>query len=246
MSSVVASASEEDVRPQVLIVDDDRKFVRLLSGYLQTHGLNVGAAYDGADALTKARTTGWNVIILDLMLPRIDGVEVLRLLRTFSEVPVLMLTGRGAETDQVRGLDSGADDYLPKTSSARHVLARVHALLRRAAVTAQQLERVADSPREPLVAGVLRLDLEARRLMVNEKIVALTAVEFDLLAYLVSNRGRVRARDQIMEQVHDRRLESFARSIDMHISSLRRKLSEHGAAHYIQTVRGIGYLLEVR
>lgn len=246
MSNFAASASPEESGPQVLIVDDDRKFVRLLSGYLQTHGFKVGAAYDGAEALAKARTTGWDIVILDLMLPRIDGVEVLCQLRAFSEVPVLMLTGRGAEADQVKGLDSGADDYLPKTSSARHVLARVHALLRRAAVTAGRLEHVADTPREPLIAGVLRLDLEARRATVSGKALALTAVEFDFLAYLVSHRGRVRTRDQIMEQVHDRRLESFARSIDMHVSSLRRKLSEHGAAHYIQTVRGIGYLLEVR
>jgi two-component system response regulator CpxR len=246
MNSIISPAAPaEDVR-QVLIVDDDRKFVRLLGGYLQSHGLNVGAAYDGAEGLAKARNERWGVVILDVMLPRIDGVEVLRQLRAFTEVPVLMLTGRGAESDQVQGLDSGADDYLPKTSSARHVLARVHALLRRAAVTVQIKKQAADTPREPLVAGTLHLDMEAHRLTIRQQVVVLTAVEFDVLAYLLQHQGRVRSREQIMEQVHARRLESFARSIDMHISSLRRKLAEYGAAHYIQTIRGVGYLFEVR
>ncbi len=229
---------------RVLIVDDDRKFVRLLSGYLNSHGLEVGAAFDGAEGLAQARANSWDVIVLDVMMPGVDGIEVLRQLRGFSRVAVLMLTGRGAESDQVAGLEAGADDYLPKTSSANHVLARIRALLRRSAVVVELAHKAADVPLERIVVGQLQLDPEARRLWIAEQPVALTSVEFDLLGYLMSHSGRVRTREQIMEQVQDRRFETFARSIDMHISSLRRKLGEHGVAHYIQTVRGVGYLLD--
>jgi len=152
---------------------------------------------------------------------------------------VLMLTGRGTENDLVRGLNAGADDYLPKTASARELLARINALLRRAAVQT----KLADTPAATIAVGGLRIDPNARTVEVDGTPVALTAIEFSLLLSLVKHKGRVRSREQLLQETSDRRFENFDRSIDVHIASLRRKLGDDSrSARFIRTVRAAGYL----
>lgn len=235
---------EVKVVHRVLLIDDDRKLARLLTDYLQAQFYEVSVAHDGADGLLQARKEPWDLIILDVMLPRIDGFEVLRQLREFSQIPVLMLTGRGAEDDLVAGLDQGADDYLPKTASARELLARIQALLRRAAVKASEQQRQSSEPQAEVRVGALRLSPATRGAWVDDVALNLTGVEFDLLATLMRHKGRVLSREQLSQDVHERRFEAFDRSIDVHIASLRRKLGDDlRAARFIRTVRGAGYQL---
>ena len=232
------------VMHRVLLIDDDRKLARLLTDYLQSQSYEVSVAYDGADGLLQARNAPWDLVILDVMLPRIDGFEVLRQLREFSQIPVLMLTGRGAEDDLVAGLEQGADDYLPKTASARELLARIQALLRRAAVKAAEQQRVSPEQRGEIRVGALRLNPDSRAAWVDDAALNLTGVEFDLLATLMRHKGRVLSREQLSQDVRERRFEAFDRSIDVHIASLRKKLGDDlRAARFIRTVRGAGYQL---
>jgi DNA-binding response OmpR family regulator len=229
---------------RVLLIDDDRKLVRLLTDYLQSQAFEVGVAYDGAEGLSKARNEAWDVMVLDVMLPRIDGFAVLRQLREFSQIPVLMLTGRGAEDDLVAGLQQGADDYLPKTASARELLARLQALLRRATVNADERRKLSPDRQPELRVGSLRLDPNTRGVWVDGTALALTGVEFDLLATLMRYKGRVVSREQLSQDVHERRFATFDRSIDVHIASLRKKLGDDlRSARFIRTVRGAGYQL---
>jgi DNA-binding response OmpR family regulator len=228
---------------RLLLVDDDLKFCKLLSGYLRSQGFVIGVAHDGAAALKLVKAEEWDLLVLDVMMPGIDGFEVLSLLRRGSGVPVLMLTGRGTENDLVRGLDAGADDYLPKTASARELLARINALLRRSAVKQSTQEKMADARAATIEVGGLRIDPEAHTAEVDGKAVALTAIEFALLVCLVRHKGRVRSREQLLQEASDRRFENFDRSVDVHIASLRRKLGDDSrAARFIRTVRSAGYL----
>ena len=229
---------------RLLLIDDDRKLVRLLTSYLQSQGFEVGAAYDGAEGIARIRAEEWDLVVLDVMLPRVDGFGVLRQLRECSAVPVLMLTGRGAEDDLVTGFEGGADDYIPKTTSARELTVRIRALLRRAALREQEEGRINSGPQQSIEVGTLSLNPEARRVLVAGAPVSLTSLEFELLAALMKNRGRVRSREQLMNEVQDRKFDSFDRSIDVHIASLRRKLGDDSrSARFIRTVRGIGYVL---
>jgi len=236
---MIFTNTEPPSTARLLLVDDDLKFCKLLTGYLESQGFVIGVAHDGAAALRLAKAATWDLMVLDVMMPGIDGCEVLSLLRRGSAVPVLMLTGRGTENDLVRGLDAGADDYLPKTASARELLARIKALLRRSAVKAA----AADMPATALEVGGLRIDPEARSVEVDGKPVALTAIEYGLLVSLVRHKGRVRSRDQLLQEASDRRFENFDRSVDVHIASLRRKLGDDSrSARFIRTVRAAGYL----
>jgi DNA-binding response OmpR family regulator len=178
------------------------------------------------------------------MLPRIDGFEVLRQMRAFSRVPVLMLTGRGAEEDLIAGLDRGADDYLPKTSSARELTARIRAVLRRASIQASEEEKREDRPREEIVVGDLKLIPETRQAYLDRRPIELTPVEFAILTYLAQHKGRIRSREQLLEAVRERRFALFDRSIDVHIASLRKKLGDDArSARFIRTIRNVGYML---
>jgi DNA-binding response OmpR family regulator len=245
MSEFQLSRIDEGARAaRVLLVDDDQKLTRLLSGYLRSQGFDVTIALDGASAMAHARAGQWDLIVLDVLLPRIDGFEVLKQLRQFSSIPVLMLTGRGAEEDLIAGLEGGADDYLSKTASARELLVRIRALLRRAALNAIEEKRLLDEPQTPLRVGALQLDLEARAVRLHGKLIPLTIVELELLASLMKYCGRARSREQLSQEVQDRRFEIFDRSIDVHVSSLRKKLGDdYREARYIRTVRGVGYML---
>ena len=224
---------------RLLIVDDDVKLCRLIADYLQPMGYEVTAAHTGPEGLRRAVQETFSAVILDVMLPGMNGFDVLRELRRHSEIPVLMLTALGEESDRIVGLEMGADDYLPKTFSTRELLARLRAVLRRSAVTARSKEPARNAP---VAVGDLWVDIETHVATLGDQPLVLTPVEFDLLLALVRAAGRVRTREQLLLDVADRDFEAFDRAIDVHISALRRKLGDDPRApRYIETVRGAGY-----
>ena len=238
-------SASPDGRTRLLMIDDDRKLCRLVSAYLQPLGFDVTAVHTGPEGVDRAVNAEqpWHAIILDVMLPGFDGFEVLKKVRARSEVPVLMLTARGDETDRIVGLEVGADDYLPKTFSTRELLARLRAVLRRSAATAVARSN-GDTPPAELVIGPLRINLDARSALLDTTPLVLTPVEFDLLASLARARGRVKTREALLDEIRDRNYDVFDRSIDVHISSLRKKLGDDAKdPRYIRTVRSAGYMM---
>jgi len=233
------SASESPAA-RVLVIDDDRKLCRLIGDYLGPLGYRVEAVHTGPEGVTRATGEVWHAVLLDLMLPGLDGFEVLKQIRKSSDVPVLMLTARGDEADRIVGLEIGADDYLPKTFSTRELLARLRAVTRR---TGRKRARAGDTPEE-LVVGELHISPETRSARVGERLLELTPVEFDLLTLLARSKGRVRTRESLLEEARDRNFDVFDRSIDVHISALRRKLGDDPKQpRFIRTYRGAGYML---
>ena len=230
----------QDGKVRVLMVDDDRKLCRLVREYLGPMGYEITAAHTGPEGLEKARNASFDAVILDVMLPGMDGFEVLRTLRRDSNVPVLMLTARGDETDRIVGLEMGADDYLPKTFSTRELLARLRAVTRRAQAVVRHADTAADTS---FTVGPLRIDPAAREAFLGEEHLDLTPIEFDLLHALASAAGRVLSRDQLLDRVAGRDFEAFDRSVDVHVSSLRKKLGDDPRQpRFIRTVRSSGYL----
>ena len=229
-----------DIR--LLMVDDDAKLCRLVRDYLKPLGFDVSVSHTGAEGLDRAMREPFQAIILDLMLPELDGCEVLRRLRVHSKVPVLMLTGRGDEADRIVGLEMGADDYLPKTFSTRELLARLRAVLRRSSVGEPSSVETKDPP---IVVGDLAVDPGSRSVTLEGRPVSLTRVEFDLLLAMARGRGRVQTREQLLDAASmGREFDVFDRSIDVHVASLRRKLAEDPRVpKYIETVRGVGYVM---
>jgi DNA-binding response OmpR family regulator len=227
-------------RMRILVIDDDKKLCRLIADYLTPMGYDVSVVHTGPDGVERATSDSWSAVILDLMLPGMDGFEVLKQIRKTSEVPVLMLTARGEEADRIVGLEIGADDYLPKTFSPRELLARLRAVTRRSVRTAG----AGDGGREAeIVVGQLRVDPNTRTAVFKDQPLTLTPVEYDLLASLARARGRVKSREQLLEEIRDRNYDVFDRSIDVHISALRRKLGDHAKEpRFIKTVRAAGYM----
>jgi len=237
-------ADQQDAqRTRLLVIDDDRKLCRLIKDYLEPLGYDVITVHTGIDGLAKAAAEKLDAVILDIMMPEMDGLEVLRRLRTVSTVPVLMLTGLGDESDRIVGLEMGADDYLPKTFSTRELLARLRAVIRRSRMTAARV--AATEPKEAaIVVGNLRIEPDTRTAALDDKVLPLTAVEFDLLLALARVPGRVKSREQLLLEVAERDFEAFDRSIDVHISSIRRKLGDDAKSpRWVQTVRSVGYRL---
>jgi DNA-binding response OmpR family regulator len=225
---------------RVLVIDDDRKLCRLIGAYLAPMGYAVTAVHTGTEGAEQAVAGTWHAVILDVMLPGMDGFEVLKKIRHKSSVPVLMLTSRGDEADRIVGLEIGADDYLPKTFSTRELLARLRAVTRRGAVQQPQQEKAAPE----FIAGKLRVNTASRVVVLGDKPLALTPVEFDLLASLIAAKGRVKTRDALLDEIRDRNYEVFDRSIDVHISALRKKLGDDPKnPRFIRTVRAVGYIL---
>lgn len=235
---MTADTTKEKIK--ILIIDDDKKLCRLVVDYLEPFGYEVTAAHTGPEGLQKALHQNFQAIVLDVMLPGMDGFEVLKMLRRTSDVPVLMLTARGEETDRIVGLEMGADDYLPKTFSTRELLARLRAVTRRSF----QTDRKSKAPVEtPIITGALRIDPASRNAYLDSEELQLTPVEFDLLVYLARAAGRVLSRDYLLDEVAGRDYEVFDRSIDVHISSLRRKLKDDPKSpRFIKTVRSMGYM----
>ena len=227
-------------RQTVLVVDDDPNVVELARLYLDREGYDVRTAFDGSDALAIAREDRPDLIVLDLMLPKLNGLDVCRALRQESQVPIIMLTARVEEEDRLTGLELGADDYITKPFSPRELVARVKAVLRRS--TREQPEAGA----ETLSVGPLELDHHSRRVTVNGLEVRLTPTEFDLLALLMRRPGRTFTREEIIDRVLGDDFDGFDRTVDAHVSSIRRKLGARNekAARLIQTVYGSGYRLD--
>ena len=220
----------------ILVAEDEPQIAGLVRDYLEHAGFAVITAADGAAALALARARRPDAVVLDLGLPRVDGLDVIRTIRRDSRVPILILSARGDEIDRVTGLELGADDYVVKPFSPRELVARVRAVLRRGEAAPQADERI--------VAGDLELDLVRHRVTAAGRSVALTPTEFELLATLAREPGRVWTRSQLLDAVHGFSLETYERAIDGHIRNLRKKLEPDDAApRYVRTVHGVGYAL---
>ncbi len=223
------------------MIDDDRELCTLITDYLEPLGYEVVAEYDGIGGIERAESEEFQAIILDVMLPGIDGFEVLSRLRGKSSVPILMLTARGEETDRIVGLEMGADDYLPKTFSPRELLARIRAVTRRAARLDVPVE---PKPENKVSVGPLEIRMDTRSATLEGQPLRLTTLEFELLACLAQARGRVKTREQLIETVAERSYDGLDRSIDVHIWSLRRKLGDDPKEpRFIKTIRAVGYML---
>ena len=224
---------------RILVIDDDKKLCRLIRDYLTPLGYDVSVVHTGPEGVATAIGAEWSAILLDVMLPGLDGFEVLKEIRKKSDVPVLMLTARGDESDRIVGLEIGADDYLPKTFSTRELLARLRAVTRRS-VRAP----AADEADVELVVGPLRILPSARKAVLGAEALVLTPVEYDLLEALARGRGRVKTREALLDEIRDRNYDVFDRSIDVHISALRKKLGDDPKTpRFIRTVRSAGYML---
>jgi DNA-binding response OmpR family regulator len=223
----------------VLVVDDEPKIVELARDYLERAGYRVLSAFDGKAALASARSERPDLLILDLGLPELDGLDVARALRGESAIPIVMLTGRSDESDKLVGLAMGADDYVTKPFSPKELVARVRAVLRRT----ERPATAADVIRE----GDLTLDVPRMRVTVAERQIDLTPTEFQLLATLAREPGRVFTRAQLLDAVHGVAFESYERAIDAHVKNIRRKLEPDPATpSYVLTVYGVGYRLAER
>ena len=217
---------------QVLLADDDVELAGMLKEYLEREGFGVSTVHDGEAAARLALSGGYQIVVLDVMMPRVDGIEALRQIRQTSRVPVIMLTARGDDVDRIVGLELGADDYVPKPCTPRELVARLRAILRRA-------QPGADGG--PLEIGGVALWPEKRRVQWRGRELPLTSIEFNVLEVLMRNAGRVVSKHEISEQALGRPLARFDRSIDVHLSSIRQKLGD--GARLIRTVRGLGYVL---
>jgi DNA-binding response OmpR family regulator len=220
---------------KILVVDDEKLIADSLRYSLRKEGYEVVVAHDGQEAIERARREDPDLIVLDLMLPGVDGLEVCRTIRQESIVPIIMLTARGEEMDRVIGLEIGADDYLVKPFSFRELLARIRAALRRASYAESPAEEV-------LVIGEISLDMASHRVLRSGQEVELTRKEYDLLQVLMENAGRVVARNDIIDRVWDTDWVGDTRTLDVHIRWLREKIEDNPSKpRYIQTVRGVGY-----
>ncbi|WP_407307672.1 response regulator transcription factor [Desulfosporosinus sp. SB140] len=218
----------------ILIVDDEERIRSLVRLYLEREGYAVEEAEDGSVALAKFKAGQFSLLIVDLMMPEIDGWRVCREIRESSAIPIIMLTARGEEFDRVLGLELGADDYLVKPFSTKELVARVKALLRR---SSGQLHPVTSE----LTAGLLSIDKERHRVTIGDDVINLTPLEFDLLYFLAKNRGRVFSREQLMETVWGYDFYGDARTVDTHVKKLREKLAHPSIKKMLITVWGVGY-----
>jgi DNA-binding response OmpR family regulator len=225
-----------EAKPTLLVIDDDRELCAMLGEYLGPEGFLTATASSGPEGLEKLSRSSIDLVVLDVMLPELSGFEVLRRIRSVSRVPVIMLTARGEEVDRVVGLEMGADDYLAKPFSPRELVARIRAVLRRIPGEGQGADGL-------ILWGPLRLDLRARRAMVGDRDLELTSAELRILDLLVRADTRTVSRDELMTMALGRRLLPTDRSLDTHVSNLRRKLLKRTDRINVQSVRGAGYAL---
>ena len=221
---------------EILIIDDDVALCELVTEYLQSLGFHVESLHRGDTGVKRALEGKHSIVVLDVMLPGLNGFDVLRQIRSISKIPVLMLTARGDDVDRIVGLEIGADDYLPKPFNARELAARIRAILRRS----NSSENVQPSR---IAVGDIEMETGARMVRRAGKVIDLTAVEYDLLEKLIRTAGRIVTREELSQQVLGRSSTPFDRSIDMHISNLRKKLGHRvGESERIKTIRGVGYV----
>jgi two-component system response regulator CpxR len=224
--------AQTQARVTILLIDDDVELCELMRRYFVRRGVDLEVAHDGRRGLARALAGGHDLVLLDVMMPGIDGFEVLRQVRRQSQIPIIMLTARTAESDRINGLDAGADDYLPKPFGPDELLARIRAVLRRLS----RLPQTADA----IEMGAIKLLPAAREVLCEGSSLALTTVEYDLLEYLIRAAGRIVSRSELTSVLYHRQASRFDRALDMHVSNLRKKLGPLG--HLIRTVRGVGYL----
>lgn len=223
---------------RVLIIDDDVELCELLAARMSGEGFELEAVHDGARGLECALSREHSLVVLDLMLPGMGGLDVLRRVREQSPIPVLILTARGEDVDRIVGLEIGADDYLPKPFNPREPIARIRAILRRTV-------RVAAGT-HPLIVGDLRVDPASREARIQGRMISLTSVEFALLEMLMQHAGHIVSREELTEAVLGRKLGPFDRVIDVHVSNIRKKLGTSQGVERIKAIRGSGYLFVVR
>lgn len=221
----------------ILLIEDDPDIVHIVKSYFQQSSFNLEVAFDGPTGLAKALNSAPDLILLDWMLPGLDGLELLKRLRNERRIPVIMITARTEEIDRIMGLEFGADDYLTKPFSVRELVARARAVLRRST----QIPQV-----ETISQGQLNIDPQKREAFFNKNLLNLTTLEFDLLLSFMEQPGRVFSRDDLLIQVWGRDFEGIDRVVDVHVSNLRKKLEAAGATNLLQTIRGIGYKLVER
>jgi two-component system alkaline phosphatase synthesis response regulator PhoP len=222
----------------ILVVDDEPEIVRLVRSYLEQEGYRVVTAYDGEEALYTARYEKPDLVVLDILMPKMDGLEFTRRVRREQDVPIIMLTARADETDRIVGLEMGADDYVTKPFSPREVVARVRAVLRRVQPAGEQ------GPPPVLRVGPITLDRAAHTVTISGEPADLTPTEFDVLAVLMTTPGRVYSRAEILEAVQGVAFEAYERTVDAHIKNLRQKIEpQPSEPRYILTMRGVGYRL---
>lgn len=227
---------------KVLIIDDDEELCDLVSEYLGVEGFETEAVHDGEEGLAMAGSGEFDMAILDVMLPKMNGFDVLRSLRKESNLPVLMLTARGDDMERIVGLEIGADDYLPKPFNPRELVARLKAILRRV----NDSRGSEDDSAEKIEIDDLELSASSRSVKLGGEEINLTSVEFDLLRVLLKDAGSVIRKEDLSENVLDRKLSPFDRSLDMHISNLRKKLGlRPDGSERIKTIRSVGYIYTV-
>lgn len=223
---------------KLLMIDDDTDLCELLSEYLSAQGFSIQTAHDGQQGLELALQNDFALILLDVMLPTIDGFEVLKQLRQSKLTPVIMLTAKGEDFDRIFGLELGADDYIPKPFNHRELLARVKAITRRI----EHINSVSNNTNKKLSLNGITINFAAREASINNTPLTLTGTEYEILALLIKHAPDVISKEQISEDVLGRRLASFDRSIDMHVSNIRKKIAEHIEGDKIKTMRGAGYV----
>lgn len=229
-------------KKQILLIDDDHELAELLVDYLAQQDFIVHCCFDGQSGLEQAYNNKFDLILLDVMMPKLDGFEVLKALGKAHRTPILMLTAKGDNNDKVRGLELGADDYLAKPFHHQELLARINAILRRIQLVNQQNQQALQQGNSILCVNNVELNHATRTVLCHQNAVELTGTEYQILTLLVEHHGQIIAKDTISQQVLGRKLSPFDRSIDVHIGNIRRKFSPLCSVEKIKTVRGAGYL----
>lgn len=229
-------------KKQILLIDDDHELAELLVDYLAQQGFIVQCCFDGQSGLELAYNSKFDLILLDVMMPKLNGFEVLKALGSEYKTPILMLTAKGDHNDKVRGLELGADDYLAKPFHHQELLARIQAILRRINITTQQSQQALHRDDSLLTVNNIELNHSTRTVYCHTNPVTLTGTEYEILTILMEHHGQIIAKETLSKQVLKRRLAPFDRSIDVHVGNIRRKFLPHCAIEKIKTVRGAGYL----
>jgi len=229
-------------KKQILLIDDDRELAELLVDYLAQQGFIVQCCFDGQSGLELAYNSKFDLILLDVMMPKLNGFEVLKALGSEYKTPILMLTAKGDNNDKVRGLELGADDYLAKPFHHQELLARIHAILRRINIVTQQNQQALRCEDTILSVNNIELNHATRAVTCHDNPITLTGTEYQILMVIMEHHGQIIAKETLSKQVLSRKLMPFDRSIDVHVGNIRRKFSPYCAIEKIKTIRGAGYL----
>jgi len=229
-------------KKQILLIDDDHELAELLVDYLAQQGFIVQCCFDGQSGLELAYNSKFDLILLDVMMPKLNGFEVLKALGSEYKTPILMLTAKGDNNDKVRGLELGADDYLAKPFHHQELLARIHAILRRINIVTQQNQQALRCEDTILSVNNIELNHATRSVTCQTNPITLTGTEYQILMVLMEHHGQIIAKETLSKQVLNRKLMPFDRSIDVHVGNIRRKFSPYCAIEKIKTIRGAGYL----